>query len=178
MRFGDRAQAGQELASMLMPWRDRNALVFGLVPGGMEVAFIVAHALGAPLDVMVTARLVAPDTPGFGIGAVAPGDARVISHEAVHLARIPAETVEQAAQAEISHLEGLLRRYRGDAPMPSLTERSAILVDDGLATVLTARAGIMALRRLGASTVVYASPVCMRQAARSLCQEADTLVSV
>lgn len=174
--FRDRRDAGAKLAGVLKPYREERPVVFALPRGGVPVAYEVALALDAPLDVLVARKLGAPDQPEFGIGAVAPGGVRVLNEDAVRRLGIPGEYLGRITARETAEVERRLRHFRGDSPETSVAGRTAILVDDGLATGVTARAAVRALRLRGPGRLVLAAPVCAAQTAGSLRSEVDDLV--
>ncbi|HET6922256.1 MAG TPA: phosphoribosyltransferase family protein, partial [Anaeromyxobacteraceae bacterium] len=134
MLFEDRRDAGRRLAELLARYRDDRPVVLGLPRGGVVVAAEVARALGAPLDVVVARKLGAPGIPEYGIGAIAEGGAVFVSAGAVRELSIRPEEVSAIAERENAELLRRVRLYRGDRPFPDLAGRTAILVDDGVAT--------------------------------------------
>ncbi len=174
--FEDRAQAGRRLAEKLAPYRDENPIVLALPRGGVPVGAEVARSLGAPLDVFVARKLGAPGQPELGIGAVAQGGARVLNERIVEHIGVPEDYLERITQRELGEVERRLRLLRGDRPEPEVEGRTAILVDDGLATGVTARAAIKALREKHPRRLVLAVPVCAPQTAELLAPEVDDLV--
>jgi putative phosphoribosyl transferase len=129
-----------------------------------------------PLEVLVARKLGAPGQPEFGIGAVAPDGVRVLNEEVVRRIGIPDEYIERITERETAEVERRLKHFRGDRPEPDVRGRTAILVDDGLATGVTARAAIEALRRRQPRRLVLAAPVCAAQTAELLAPEVDELV--
>jgi predicted phosphoribosyltransferase len=176
MLFEDRGDAGRKLAGRLARYADEHPVVFALPRGGVPVGVEVARSLGAPLDVVVSRKLGAPDQPEFGIGAVAPGGVRVLNELAVRALGIGEDYLELVSARESAEVERRLRLFRGDHPYPDLGGRAAILVDDGLATGVTARAALLALRRLRPRRLVLAVPVCAPQTAGLLRPETDDLI--
>ena len=174
--FRDRRDAGGKLARVLEPFRGGLPVVFALPRGGAPVAYEVARALEAPLDVLVARKLGAPDQPEFGIGAVAPGGVRVLNEYAVGRLGISEEYLDRITAQETAEVERRLRNFRGDRPETPVAGRTAILVDDGLATGVTARAAVEALRLRGPGRLVLAVPVCAAQTAELLRPEVDDLV--
>jgi len=174
--FVNRGDAGRRLAERLAPYEDERPVVFALPRGGVPVGAEVARSLGAPLEVVVSRKLGAPDQPEFGIGAVAPGDVRVLNERAVRVLGIPEDYLEWVTERESAEVERRLRLFRGDRPYPDLEGRTAILVDDGLATGVTARAALRTLRRMEPERLVLAVPVCAPQTAALIRPEADDLL--
>jgi predicted phosphoribosyltransferase len=136
----------------------------------------VSRSLGAPLEVIVSRKLGAPGQPEFGIGAVAPGGVRVLNERAVRALGIEEGYLEMISTRELAEAERRLKLFRGDRPYPDLEGRTAILVDDGLATGVTARAALLALRRMSPRRLVLAVPVCAVQTAELLRPETDDLI--
>jgi putative phosphoribosyl transferase len=176
--FKDRHDAGCRLAVLLEQSRREHPVVVGIPRGGVPVAAEVARALGAPLDVAVVRKIGAPQNPEYAIGALAEGGVHVLSEEAVHALRLTKdERAALIAQVE-GELEQRLRRYRGTREPIELAGRTAILVDDGLATGRSALAAVRSLRRRGAARVILAVPLAANQSAQSLSDEADEVVCV
>jgi putative phosphoribosyl transferase len=140
------------------------------------VGFEISRSLGAPLDVFVSRKLGAPGQPEFGIGAVAPGGVRVLNGDIVERLGIPEDYLEMVTRTEMAEVERRLRHFRGGRPEPEVAGRTVILVDDGLATGVTARAAVESLKRLGPRRLILAAPVCAAQTAELLGPEVDELV--
>ena len=174
--FEDRVDAGRQLAERLAPYAEERPVVFALPRGGVPVGAEVSRSLGAPLEVIVSRKLGAPGQPEFGIGAVAPSGVRVLNERAVRALGIEEDYLEMISARELAEAERRLKLFRGDSPYPDLERRTAILVDDGLATGVTARAALLALRRMNPRRLVLAVPVCALQTAELLRPEADDLI--
>jgi putative phosphoribosyl transferase len=174
--FEDRVDAGRQLAERLAPYAEERPVVFALPRGGVPVGAEVSRSLGALLEVIVSRKLGAPGQPEFGIGAVAPGGVRVLNERAVRALGIEEDYLEMISARELAEAERRLKLFRGDRPYPDLERRTAILVDDGLATGVTARAALLALRRMNPRRLVLAVPVCALQTAELLRPEADDLI--
>ena len=140
------------------------------------MGYEISRSLRAPLDVFVSRKLGAPDQPEFGIGAVAAGGVRVLNEDVVRRLGISDDYVERITAQEIAEVSRRLRYFRGDRPEPEVAGRTAILVDDGLATGVTARAAVEALRSRGPRRLVLAAPVCAAQTAGLLRPAVDGLV--
>ncbi|MFP4026720.1 MAG: phosphoribosyltransferase [Candidatus Brocadiia bacterium] len=176
MTYKDRRSAGRELAGELEKYQEEDVIVLGLPRGGVEVAYEVAEALNAPLDVIVTRKLGAPSNPEYGFGAIGPGGVRVLDDRAVQMLGLDEDQIDRIADREQGEMERRLQRYRGDRPMPELEKRTVIVVDDGVATGGTARAAIRALHELGAGTLVLAVPVAPPDTADELEEMVDDFV--
>ena len=174
--FEDRVDAGRQLAERLAPYAEERPVVFALPRGGVPVGAEVSRSLGAPLEVIVSRKLGAPGQPEFGIGAVTPGGVRVLNERAVRALGIEEDYLEMISARELAEAERRLKLFRGDRPYSDLERRTAILVDDGLATGVTARAALLALRRMNPRRLVLAVPVCALQTAELLRPEADDLI--
>ena len=166
--FRDRTEAGRRLALRLGEYAGRpDVIVLGLPRGGVPVAYEVAQALGAPLDVFVVRKLGLPGQEELAMGAIASGGVMVLTDDVVRPLGIPSEVIDEVAERELRELQRRERLYRGGRPAPEVRGRTVILVDDGLATGSTMRAAVAALRRLGPERIVVAVPT----AAPSTCEE-------
>ncbi|MBX6386121.1 MAG: phosphoribosyltransferase [Microbispora sp.] len=153
-----------------------DAVVLGLPRGGVPVAFQVARALGAPLDVIVVRKLGVPYQPELGFGAIGEGGVRVVNPDVVRLANVTREEMAAVERAERAELERRARRFRGDRKPVDLAGRTVIIVDDGIATGGTARAACQVARAQGAARVVLAVPVGAPETIASLRRDADEVV--
>jgi putative phosphoribosyl transferase len=159
-RYRDRRHAGRELASKLLEYADRpDVMVLALPRGGVPVAYEVATALRAPLDVFIVRKLGVPGHEEYAMGAIATGGVRVLDDRVVRTARVTRAELDAVTAAEERELERRERQYRGDRPPPDVAGRTVILIDDGLATGATMRAAVEALRQEGAARVVVAVPI-------------------
>ena len=174
--FRDREDAGRRLAERLAGYRGESPIVFALPRGGVPVGYEIAHALEAPLDIFIARKLGAPGREEFGIGAVAQGGVRVLNERAVEALEIPEEYIERVAKQETEEIERRLLILRGDRRAPEVEGRTAILVDDGLATGVTARAAVEALRQRNPGRLVLAVPVCAARSVKLLRSEVDEMV--
>jgi putative phosphoribosyl transferase len=176
MRFADRADAGRRLAESLRFLVGQDVVVVGLPRGGVPVAFEVARALGAPLDVIVVRKLGVPVQPELGMGAVGEGGVRIVDREIVRRAGVSERelsTVEQRERVEVVRRSS---RLRGDKTPVPLTGRTVIVVDDGVATGSTARAACQVVRAQGATRVVLAVPVGPEDIERRMRADADEII--
>jgi putative phosphoribosyl transferase len=174
--FVDRSDAGSRLGALLaQSWSGRqDVIVLGVPRGGVPVAFEVAKALEAPLDVFTVRKLGVPGHEELAFGAVGPGGVRVFNPDV--MAHVPPGVVEAVTAEQRRVLEERERSYRGDLPPPDVAGRTAILVDDGLATGASMRAAITALRQMGPASIVVAVPVGTAEACQAVRAEADDVV--
>jgi predicted phosphoribosyltransferase len=158
--FRDRRDAGRTVAGLLHEYRNRpDVVVLGVPRGGVPVAYEVARALEAPLDVFVVRKLGVPWRPELAMGAIASGGVVVINDDVVRGLHIEPAVVQRAAEREGRELLRREQAYRDGRQMPELAGKTAILVDDGLATGSTMRAAALAVRQLNPARVVVAVPV-------------------
>ncbi len=177
MLFRDRSEAGQELAQKLASYANRpDVLVLALPRGGVPVAYEVAQALHAPLDVFLVRKLGLPGQEELAMGAIASGGTRVLNEEVVSKLNVPDEVIEAVAAEEQQELIRREREYRDGRPAPDVRGCTIILVDDGLATGSTMRAAVAALRQQGPARIVVAVPVGAPETCSDLQHEADEAV--
>jgi putative phosphoribosyl transferase len=173
--FADRIDAGRRLAAKLSAYADQpNTIVLGIPRGGVVVAAEVARTLHLPLDIVLAAKVGAPGNPEFAAGALT-ADGELVANPAAGLSTAELSEIADDAHAKITRQ---LESLRGNREPVELTGRTAIVVDDGLATGLTARAAVRFLRRQGAASIVLAVPVAAADSARRLAAEVDELVAV
>ncbi|MFD9307518.1 phosphoribosyltransferase [Streptomyces sp. NPDC060048] len=180
MRFQDRRQAGRQLAATLeevcaaQSWPD--PIVLALPRGGVPVAAEVARTLGAPLDLLVARKIGMPGRPEVGIGAIAGEDPPLFDWRALELLGISPEELSADVARERAELHRREALYRRGRPAPDLRGRTVILVDDGLATGVTARAALRRIRAEDPAVLVLAVPVCAEDSAGDLRRETDRIV--
>jgi len=176
MLFKDRHEAGVRLAQRLKGEGFQNPVVLALPRGGVPVAAPVAAVLGVPVVPFVARKIGAPGHPELGVGAVAEGtDEVVVSDVAAQLGLSEAE-LKTMAEDERPELDRRVDAYRGGSPLPSMEGRDVVLIDDGLATGVTAEAALRAIRRHRPRRLVLAEPVCARDSAQRLAAVADELI--
>jgi putative phosphoribosyl transferase len=175
-RFADRVAAGAELADHL-PGDLVDPIVLALPRGGVPVARQVADRLGAPLEVFVARKIGAPGHAELGIGAIAEGGA-VVTNELVRTLGLSDAAFDDLAGRAREELRRRVDRYRGGRPLPPLRARDVVLVDDGLATGVTAEAALRSLRAQAPRRLLLAVPVSSPDTARRLVPPADEVISV
>ncbi|MEH2066967.1 MAG: phosphoribosyltransferase [Nostoc sp.] len=179
MLFKDRRFAGQLLAKELAAYANRSdVLVLGLPRGGIPVAFEVAKALNAPLDVLVVRKLGVPDQEELAMGAIAPHGVRILNKHIIKLMNISDEVIAKVAVQEERELERREQVYQGERPLRDLRGRTIILVDDGLATGATMWAAIVAVQKQQPAMIVIAVPVAASETYQQLEPEVDQIVCV
>jgi putative phosphoribosyl transferase len=178
-RFKNRSEAGRLLGENLQNYANRtDVIVLALPRGGVPVAFEVARALNAPMDVFVVRKLGAPGQRELAMGAIASGGVRVLNEDVIRVMRISEEVVDAVAAEEEQEMARRELAYRGRRPLPELKDRTIILVDDGLATGSTMHAAVAAIRQGRPARVVVAIPVAPPSTLREFAGEADEVVCV
>ncbi len=179
--FTNREHAGRLLGLRLAQVKEHGGaevIVLGLPRGGVVVAAEIAEALGAPLDVLVVRKLGAPAQPELAIGAVTDGEhpQRVLNERVIATLGVPQEFLQHEVQRQLREVRRRQALYRGGRPALATADRVVIVVDDGIATGATVRAGIQSLRRAAVRRIVLAVPVAPTETARVLSDEVDELV--
>jgi putative phosphoribosyl transferase len=174
MLFEDRHDAGRRLAWLLEGYRQEQPAVLGLPRGGVVVAYEVARALGAPLDVLIVRKIGVPGAEEFAMGATAAGST-LVDADLVKRLRIPPAVVDAIVRRETAELHRREAVYRGAQAPVEVRGRTVLVVDDGLATGATAQAAVRALRARAPRRIVFAAPVCSRDGAAALRAVADAV---
>jgi len=175
--FRDRTEAGRLLTARLEKYAGKpDVMVLALPRGGVPVAFEVAKALHAPMDVFVVRKLGIPGHEELAMGAVATGGVRVLNDQVVHVLGIPDYVIAAVVDWETEELKRRERLYRGDRPPPDVRGKTVILVDDGLATGSTMLAAVQALRQQGPARIVVAVPVAAPDTCELLKAHVDEVV--
>ncbi|MGA7853812.1 MAG: phosphoribosyltransferase [Candidatus Acidiferrales bacterium] len=179
MIFTNRSEAGQRLAQQLNKYANRHdVIVLGVPRGGVPVAFEIATALGAPLDVFVLRKLGVPGHEELAFGAIGSGGVRVLDPELIQVLGLSPLDIELVTAAEKQELKRRERAYRGGCPPLDVKGWTVILVDDGIATGSSIRAAIRALRQMSPARLVVATPVAPASTCNRLRPEVDELVCV
>jgi len=177
MIFTDRREAGRALAKLLKDFADRkDVLVLGVPRGGVPVAYEVATALGVPLDIFVLRKLGVPGHEELAFGAIGSGGVRILNVDIVEKLGISEADIAAVTKEEVAELMRRERLYRGDRVPLEVQGQTVILVDDGVATGASLRAGIQAMRKLRPAAIVVATPVAPRTTCKELRQEVEELV--
>jgi putative phosphoribosyl transferase len=176
MQFQDRADAGRQLGQRVRQLDLANPVVLGLPRGGVPVAAQVARALGTTFDIFVARKIGAPGNPVFGIGAIAEGGGEPVPSAMAASAGLGQPDLSELAIPEREELARRAGLYRDGRPVPELAGRDVLVVDDGLATGVTAEAALRALRRERPGRLVLAVPVCAAETGSRLATIADDLI--
>ena len=176
--FRDRSDAGRQLAGRLLCYRDEPAVVLALPRGGVPVGYEIAAALKAPLDLLLVRKIGAPFQPELAVGAIAEGPEpiTVVNPEFSAPDLLPTRYIDEQSAAELQEIERRRARYLGGRRRAEIAGRTAIVVDDGIATGATTRAALQAVRRAGPRKLVLAVPVAPQDSLTRLQPEADEIV--
>jgi len=175
--FKDRRDAGKKLAQKLTAYvRQPNLLILALPRGGVPVAYEVALALNAPLDIFIVRKLGLPGREELAIGAIATGGVRVLNRDIIRTLSIPEEVINFVAKRELREVQRREQLYRGDRPLPDVRDRTIILIDDGLATGASMRAAVSGLRAQGSAQIVVAVPAAAEDVCEAFRAEVDDVV--
>lgn len=176
MLFADRCEAGRRLAAALAGYHGRDVVVLAIPRGGVEVGFEVARALAAPLDVILTHKVGAPQNPEYAIGAVSEIGQVELNEAEIHLAGVPRAAVEEEVARQRAEIERRKALYRGGRPLPPLAGRIVIVTDDGIATGFTVAGALRAVRSANPAELVLAVPVAPPEACAQLSALADRII--
>lgn len=177
MVFKDRSEAGRRLAAALARYANRpDVIVLALPRGGVPVAFPVAEALHAPLDILIVRKLGLPGHEELAMGAIATGGVQLLNPEIARQFGVTREQLQAAISRERAELERRERAYRGDLPWPDLRGKTVILVDDGLATGASMRAAVLAVKQQQPASLVVAVPVASVETCDMLRDEVDDVI--
>jgi len=178
MPFIDRVDAGKRLAKALMSYKDQQPVVLALPRGGVPVAAEIAAALGAPLDLILVRKIGVPGQPELAMGAVVDGGAPMVvrNEQVIRLSGVSESEFNAVRDRELAEIERRRKLYVGDRPHPTLAGRTAIIVDDGVATGATTRAALRAIRTRGPRCLVLAVPVAPTDSLNELRHEADDVI--
>jgi putative phosphoribosyl transferase len=176
-RFRHRQDAGRALAAHLQHYAHQpDVIVLGLPRGGVPVAFEVAQSLHAPLDIWLVRKLGLPHHPELAMGAIASEGVCVLNPNVLLWQGIPKTVIDQVAAAESIELERRRSCYQGNRPLPVLTDKTILLVDDGMATGSTLRAALASLRQHTPKRIVVAVPVAAPSTCEALANEVDEMI--
>lgn len=176
--FKDREEAGRRLAKLLDRYRRKNPLILALPRGGVVVGYEVAKALDAAFDILISRKIGAPFNKEFGIGAISEGNIVVLNSKIIKELGIPKKTLENLIDAEREEIKRRIHLYRGNRPVIPVYNKTVIIVDDGLATGVTAEAAIESIAKLKPKKIIFATPVCSEQAAKTIRTYIESVVCI
>lgn len=175
-RFRNREEAAKRLAKELLEYLGKNPVVLAIPRGGIVVAYEVAKALNAPLDLIIPRKIGAPGNPELAVGAVTEDGTTILNQRLVAELGISKGYIELEKERQIQEIKRRIKAYRGDAPPQSLERKTVIVVDDGIATGATMKAAIHSIRKQHPSTIVIATPVGPPDTVEELRREVDKVV--
>jgi putative phosphoribosyl transferase len=178
MIFKNRQEAGRKLAEKLSAYKDKDVVVLALPRGGVPVGFEIARALHLPLDVLIVRKLGVPGYKELAMGAIASGGVRVVNRGIVLDLKISEGVIDLVATEEEAELKRRERLYRGERPPLEVRGKTVILVDDGVATGATMRAGVVALRQLKPERLIVAVPTAAPDTYAELAREVDEVIAL
>jgi len=176
MIFENRQEAGKRLVTELTDFRDEELIILALPKGGVPVGFAIAEMLHVPLEVVVAHKIALPNNSEFGIGALAEEDIEIVDKPAIKRLDISEEELDAIIQKEKKELLRKVSLYRNNKPLPLLKNKIILLIDDGLATGVTARAAIALVKKRKPKKIIFASPVCSYYTARKLKHLVDAVI--
>ncbi len=176
MLFRDRVEAGRKLGAALQEFRGSDVIVLGIPRGGVVVADEVANALGAPLDVIVTRKISAPGEPEYALGAVTQEGEVIVDRQAAESLGAGKDYLDKEIARKREEVKERTRKFRGDAPYPSLEGKIVVIVDDGIATGSSVGAAVMSLKKRRPKELVVAVPVAPADAVETLSEDGTRVV--
>ena len=175
-RFKDRFDAGDKLASKLLEYKEDKIIILALPRGGVPLGYKIAKKLNAPLSIVVSRKIGAPGQEEFGIGAISEKNSLYLNYATIRSLDLDERSISKIINKENKELKRRIKLYRKDRAIPDLKNKKVILVDDGLATGVTAKAAIKALKKMGVNEIIFAVPVCARQSAKEVEPLIDKMV--
>lgn len=174
--FKDRSQAGQRLAQLVKKYSIEKPIILALPRGGVPLGFEIAKVLKVPLDVIITRKLGVPGNKELGVGAIAERDSKILDPNMLSQSGLTEDDLEEIVKEENIEMARRIKLYRGNKPLPDLKNKTVILVDDGLATGVSAKAAIVSVKKLNPKKIIFAAPVCSYDTGRELSFLVDDLV--
>ncbi|MGQ9469634.1 MAG: phosphoribosyltransferase [Nitrososphaerales archaeon] len=174
--FRNRTEAGKILAEALSKYKGKNPIVLAIPRGGVVVAYEVAKALNAPLDLIIPRKIGAPNQPELAIGAVTEDGTTILNKDILQYLRVSDDYIKGEVRRQVEEIKRRMEKYLGDKPRISIEGKAVILVDDGVATGATIRAAIASIRKRNPASIVLAIPVGPPETIEELRREADEVV--
>lgn len=176
--FNDRKEAGERLGEYLSEFDWENPMVFGIPRGGVIIAKEVAERLSAPFDLVITRKLGVPFNRELGFGAIAPEGIIIIDYDLVEKLGISEFEIRKVEQQELAEMDRRLKQYRGKTEYRQISGRTALIVDDGIATGVTMEAAIAFIKKLNPGRIIVASPTCATDAITRIRKKVDDVVCI
>lgn len=176
MIFENRQEAGNKLAAQLLPFRKEKSVILAMPRGGVPIGYEVAQVLHAPLSTIVVRKIGLSGNEEFGIGAIAENGVKIIDETSSVVLGIDQEEINDVIELEEKELQRRVEKYRGGKKLPNLKGKTAILVDDGMATGVTARAAIESVKKLNPEKIILATPVCALDTIEGLRSKVDEVI--
>lgn len=176
--FKDRKDAGVKLAQKLKSYCDEDTVILGMPRGGVIVAAEIARILKLPMNIVVSRKIGAPNQPEYAIGAVASNDVVVLNEDVVASFGLTNEDLKRRIEKEKKELNRRINVYRGSREFPNINGRTVVVVDDGIATGLTAKATVRAIKKMKPKKIILAAAVCAHDSYLKLKEEVDEVVCV
>ncbi|MEM3539274.1 MAG: phosphoribosyltransferase [Nitrososphaerales archaeon] len=174
--FKNRLEAGRILAEALLEYKNKNTIVLAIPRGGVVVAYEVAKALNAPLDLIIPRKIGAPDQPELAIGAITEDGTTILNQDIIQNLKVSDEYIKAEVKRQIEEIKRRIKKYLGDKPRISIKGKIVILIDDGVATGATIRAAIASIRKREPALIVLAIPVGPKDTVRELRKYADKVI--
>lgn len=174
--FEDRREAGRRLGEGLRKYKSENPIILAIPRGGVVVGYEVAKILKAPLDIIIARKIGVPFQPELGMGAVAEGDVEILDEKLIKTLKIPKKSVDEAIEKERKEIQRRISLYRNNKAHIDVRNRIVIIVDDGLATGVSAKAAIKSIKKLKAKKIIFASPVCAKDTLRDMKHLVDDFI--
>jgi putative phosphoribosyl transferase len=174
--FKDRKEAGRLLAKALSEYKDKNPVILAIPRGGVVVAYEVAKALNAPLDLIIPRKISAPDQPELAIGAVTEDGTTILNQDILQYLRVPDDYIKAEVKRQEEEIKRRIQKYLGDKPRVPIKGKIIILIDDGVATGATIRAAIASIRKRKPALIVLAIPVGPIDTIEELRKDADRVI--
>jgi putative phosphoribosyl transferase len=174
--FKDRKEAGRLLAKALSEYKDKNPVILAIPRGGVVVAYEVAKALNAPLDLIIPRKISAPDQPELAIGAVTEDGTTILNQDILQYLRVPDDYIKAEVKRQEEEIKRRIQKYLGDKPRVPIKGKIVILIDDGVATGATIRAAIASIRKRKPALIVLAIPVGPIDTIEELRKDADRVI--
>lgn len=174
--FQNRKYAADQLAKSLKNLRKKGTIILGLARGGVVLAHEISRKTHIPFSILIVRKLGAPENPEYGIGAISEESVQIINKKVVNNLHISEEQLREVQKKEEKEIKRRIALYRDNKPLPDLSGKRVIIVDDGLATGVTARAAIQTVKKHNPREIIFAAPVCAAQSIRLFLKSIDEVI--